>query len=291
MGTLANEQMQHCSACGQVSPAGTPICPHCGARNLRGLSDQESCSVQKHPQVVAAVITFCVGLLLLRLTLGFWNPGGINLGSMASETLRRLESIAIVSSVIYIILRESEGDFRSLFLIALSLFVAQEALVYSANTFWIGDFHSLGILLTFASCIYSALALIAAVYDPPAIDTYRTPMLVACLVILLVSALRALGTLPLPPFDRYHHLLGIVALVAAMVYLAACLFKTEPSRQIEEASPLPPRLPSEDPRLTPEPVVRTESPQGIGREQAKPSELPAEGQSAQASEEPETSGV
>jgi hypothetical protein len=289
MVTLANEKMRHCSICGQVSPVGLPACPRCGARNDLGHPRMERSSIQKHPQVVAAVITFCVGLLLLRLALGLWNPG-VSLGSMAAATLRRLEFIAIVSSVIYIILRESEGDFRSLFLIALSLFVGQEALVYGANTFWIGDFRALGILLTFSSCIYSALALIAAVYDPPAADTYRTPMLVACLVILLVSVFRALGTLPLPPFDRYHHLFGIVVLVGAMVYLAACLFRTEAGQHVQQAAALPPDLPAEDRRLDPE-TPRAEIPPGADGEHASHAGAPADSQGPKSPEKTEPSGV
>jgi hypothetical protein len=218
----------------------------------------------------------------------------MSLGGAGFEYLRWLETIAIVFSVIYIILRESEGDFRALFLIALALYVGQEALVYSANTFWIGSFNSLGILITFATSNYTALALIAAVYDPPSSDPYRTPMLVSCLVILLVSAVRALGTLPLPPFDRYHHLLGIVVLVAAMVYLAAGLFKTEHSgsENAVDGGTLRPKYPAEDPRLSaPQEGGQEANPPVHVEQDVRPNPSASEGPKPSSSEKPEATGI
>ena len=220
---------RRCFVCGQPVPHDANGCPSCGSA-LPSAPAAGVSTNRKHPQVVAAVITFCVGLLFVRFLVGYWGPGRLSLGSGGFESLRMLEFIAIIFSICYIILRESEGDFRALFLVALALYAGEETLVFCANTFWIGSFHSLGILTTFAACIYSALALIAAVYDPPGTDPYRPPLLVACLAILLVSAIRALGTLPLPPFDRYQHALGIAVIIGAGIYFAAVLLKTWAAR-------------------------------------------------------------
>ncbi len=231
-----------CSGCRQSIAATLDCCPHCGvASTLAPVPDSKYLVGQgqaldlpdakyKHPQVVAAALTFCIGLLLFRVVLTLMGQIRFRVSTGSVDPLLALEILTIACTVVYLVLRQNEGDFRSLFLISMALFMGEECIAYCSSAFWVSAFQELGVLFTFASCIFGSLSLIAAVYDPPSQDPYRAPLVAACVAVLMVCSIRALGTLPIPPFDRYQHLMSIMVLVAVAVFLGAKLLKAPRAR-------------------------------------------------------------
>ncbi len=267
MNATQDDASGSCQACGRPVSSTARFCSGCGSAippvlPRRCAAPRELVAYRKHPQVIAAVVTFCMGLLLVRFLTLFWLPEGMNLGASGHESLRALQGVAIGFSLIYIILRQAEGDFRALFLIALALFIAEELFVFYADALWIQDFYALGIFMTFAASIFSALALIAAVYDPPNSDPLRKPLLVASSAILVTTVVRALGTIPVPNLDHLQNTLAIAVILGTMVYLVIFLFKPEPPQQTASypcAAENSERAAMEDdPRMTPTPQAQPE---------------------------------
>jgi hypothetical protein len=188
----------------------------------------------RHPQTLASVLTFCFGLLLVPLILSWWGIGPLT-------QLNSLRVVTAGATVLYLLLRVDEGDFRALFCVSLIIFVGQEVLVYASRAYGTLSFQGLAVFLAFASAIYSSLALTAAAYDAQHArqDRYHWLAFLACLTVLLLSLLRALGpTLAhaTRAWVKQSGLLldpaGDVILGVAVLGLAYGLLKTYPPRGI-----------------------------------------------------------
>ncbi|MCZ7646545.1 MAG: hypothetical protein M5U26_14875 [Planctomycetota bacterium] len=225
--------LRQCRDCGRAGgPAGN-ACAFCGGP----LVEAAAPAPRRHPQILAAVITFCLGLLLIRLALGIWSPARLRPVSTAwGDPLIWLEVICIGMTVLFVALRGEEGDFRALFLIALALFIGTEALAFLAQHFALESCADLATLMSFAVAIYASLALTAASYDPEGDPRppHRAPLLAAAGTMLALTFLRAFS-----PFldrqggaavGRIRDFLGIAVLCAAIVYLATSLLRRAASR-------------------------------------------------------------
>jgi len=235
-----------CGVCGQPLTAAGSACPRCAARRRPA----------RHPQTLASVLTFCFGLLLVPLILSWWGIGPLT-------QLNSLRAVTVAATLLYLLLRVDEGDFRALFCVSLVIFVGQEVLVYASRAYGTLSFQGLAVFLAFASAIYSSLALTAAAYDAQHApqDRYHWLTFLACLSVLVLSLLRALG----PTFTRSPHAwlaqvgarlepAGDVILGVAALGLAYGLLKTYSSR---EPAPKPDPAPAEDPPAPRPPGVAT----------------------------------
>ncbi len=120
----------------------------------------------QHPAISAAVLTFCGGLVLLRVYLMAVHGGGRSVPAYA-EVLMQLQMIAVLGAAMYWLLRRSEGDFRALLGVSLVLFACGEGLNTLARNYGLLPLLRLGSVFNIALFLYSSLTITAAIADLP----------------------------------------------------------------------------------------------------------------------------
>lgn len=205
----------------------------------------------RHPQVFAAAVTFCLGLILVRIMLAYFGPEHYKPPASAwNDPLLLLMAVSAGTTVLYAVLRLEEGDFRALFLLTLGLFIGAEVLEYLAAVFALAKIQDLGTVFSFSVSIYGLLALASAFYDFPKsrLDSSQSPLVAACVGLSAASCSRALAPVAGLVDERIPELLGAVVLMVAAVSLVTALVRS--SKPAPGPVPEPQALP--DTGLRPE---------------------------------------
>ncbi|MCW8131048.1 MAG: hypothetical protein KIS92_11925 [Planctomycetota bacterium] len=193
---------------------------------------------RKHSQILAAAVTFCLGLLVVRVVLGFWLPMRFAALSVGGDPLILLEAAAAAGTIMYVLLRGEEGDFRALFVVTLLFFLAQEGMSFIASAYGLLQFRVYALVVAFATTVYASLGVIAAAYDGDApAEHSRRPLLAACGVIMALSAARSLTPTLGPSAGKLVDVCGILALIGMLVFLATWLFRQAPKPEPTAEAP------------------------------------------------------
>ncbi|MCK6472177.1 MAG: hypothetical protein L6R28_10565 [Planctomycetes bacterium] len=264
------------------APANVPHEPEGGQPSLPSSTDSARLPRSlKHPQVATAAVVFCLGLLVVRMAFGFLQPQQLqSLRGLWHDPLLSLVVVASAGTLFFLMLRNEEGDFNALFLVATGLFAVQEALSYLWAAYGLGEFQTLGIPVLFSSCVYAMLALVAHMYDPLVLRTSRNRRLLAVAAFAMLGAgvlragevLRAKDMLQSESTRLYLAYGGIAALAAALLYLSygmtqslredrrrvsaayqAARTARDPAPPASTAGGSPPRLPDAAEELTKQP--------------------------------------
>lgn len=233
--------MRHCKDCGRVASHAGNACASCGGPLVEVLLPAPPVAFvgRKHSQVLAAAVTFCLGLLVVRVVLGFWLPMRFAALSVGGDPLILLEAAAAAGTIVYVLLRGEEGDFRALFVVTLIFFLAQEGMSFVAATYGLLQFRVYGLVVAFATTVYASLGVISALYDGDAPAAHvRRPLLIACGVIMALSAARSLTPTLSPSADKLMDVCGILSLVGMLVYLVTWLYR-QPAKGDEVSEPFP----------------------------------------------------
>ncbi|MBE7462861.1 MAG: hypothetical protein HS116_05120 [Planctomycetes bacterium] len=224
MSAEPGQKVIHCRECGRVNTGVGDACAWCGGALVSVTAALSS--HRKHPQVLAAAVTFCVGLLLIRVILVLMNPGALPpLGSTWGDPLLWLEALCLGMTALYLVLRQEEGDFRALFLLTVALFAVAEVLAWVAQRFALAPVRDFSTLMAFAVAIYSSLALTAVAYDPSteALRAQRRPLVAAVIAVLVLAVLRAfgpyLGGTDHAPSRTLREMAGLGVLIVTAGYL------------------------------------------------------------------------
>src|SRR5687767_14412400 len=106
------ESVRRCKDCKRIvrGHAGD-ACPYCGSDRL--VIATPGTAGRHHASVLTAALTFCFGLILLRMIATFM---GTRLGALMliHSELTSLQMLVAVCTVLYVVLRRSEGDFHAL---------------------------------------------------------------------------------------------------------------------------------------------------------------------------------
>jgi hypothetical protein len=188
------ETAQRCEQCGRiVRGQGSSICPDCGGDTLVRVLVQNVGEIRHHSSILTGTVTFCLGLTVLRLVAAFIDVRNPVVFAMSSELLVSISNLHIVvtaCTALFLILRHYEGDFRSLFIVCLGLFILEEGVSILYAHYGIIPLQSLESLLNIALFMYGSLAMSAAVADGPKTDDYQRPLAVACFGFMLLACTR-----------------------------------------------------------------------------------------------------
>ncbi|HYG78159.1 MAG TPA: hypothetical protein VEK08_24350 [Planctomycetota bacterium] len=216
-------------------------CPYCGGSHLVAVAIAPPVTPLRHGSVLTAVITFCLGLSLLRVVL-------VALGSKSfaspayGDMLWQLQLLTAFGALVYIVLRRSEGDFRALFLVSLALFVGTEVTAALARDHGLLSLSRLSTLLNMGLFIFSVMTFTAAIPDLRRPDRYRVCLLIALTGFLFLSALRTFFQVKSREFDERASSTGIVVLAAVLLCVGVMLIKREFSGR---TAPAPAAQPAE----------------------------------------------
>lgn len=165
------ESVRRCKECRRIiHGAAGDACPYCGSGKLVTVSLPPQ--QRQFASVLTLVLTFCVGLVGLRMVLAALGLRA-SISSGASGALWNLELIIVLSTVLYLLLRRGEGDFRALFVVAFGLFACSEGLSALARSYGLAALGGLSLLFSQAMMVYAALALSAAVTEGWLKDIYH----------------------------------------------------------------------------------------------------------------------
>ena len=192
-----------------------------------------------HPSVLTLAVTFCGGLIALHLAVTLFAPQWLPLVPGYRSLVWRLQLVITVATLLYLILRRAEGDFRALFIVALGLFAGAESLGATARWYGFIALNELAKPFNVALFIFSSLALSAAIADwgwrgqqPPAArgakrDRHAFALALANMGFLFLACLR--GTLEMRGHelsDKANVLIS-AALAATVLCVGAAVFKAE----------------------------------------------------------------
>jgi len=118
-----------------------------------------------HPSVLTLAVTFCGGLIALHLAVTLFAPQWLPLVPGYRSLVWRLQLVIAVATLLYLVLRRGEGDFRALFIVALALFAAAEGLGVLARWYGFLALNELAKPFNVALFIFSSLGLSAAIAD------------------------------------------------------------------------------------------------------------------------------
>ncbi|MBI3831394.1 MAG: hypothetical protein HY291_17885 [Planctomycetes bacterium] len=227
MSAPGGQTILHCRDCGRVASHAGNACAFCGGPLLATPVKADRPVVRKHSQILAASVTFCLGLLLVRVLLGVLRPGRFPPLTSGDDPLVLLEMVAAGGTVLYMVLRGEEGDFRALFLVSLMLFMGQEAMSFVAGAYGLMQFTVFALVAAFATTVFSSLGLITYFYENVQApkEAHRGPMLAGSGAICALSFVRSLTPMIKSSVEKYVEIGGIVVLIAMLAYLANWLFR------------------------------------------------------------------
>jgi len=201
-------------------------CPYCGSDRLVSVVIQSVTTVRHHASVLTAAITFCLGLTLIRLIAAFAGSKLSTSFAMTADLIAQLHLLATSCTVLYLIVRHYEGDFRALFVVSLGLFSVTEGISILSSRFGMLPLRDLGGLFNITLFMYSSLALTAAIADGPVHDRYQRPLTVACLGFVLLSCTRVFFQMRGGTDERLNFASTIILLVMTAV-IAVLLLRTD----------------------------------------------------------------
>jgi len=240
---LSPRAIRYCKDCGRQASHAGDACAFCGGSLAARPQPTVNGPVERnHPQIVAATVTFCLGLLLVRALMALWMSDRYRPASVGSDPLLLLEIFSACGTLLFLVLRGEEGDFRALFLVTVLLFIGEEVLSSIALIFGPVQIRVLSTVMAFATSIFGSLAVIADAYDGQAAAsqaTRRTLRVTTWCLLLLAGAQAASPMLINKESSRVLELAGIAALLALLAYLAMRLFL--PFSGTASSPQLPPR--------------------------------------------------
>src|SRR5262245_14333384 len=111
------ESIRRCEDCRRiVRGAAGDACPYCGGGRLV-IDIPPPAPTLKHPAVLTLVLTYSIGLVLLRTILVAVGWRQLAISPAMGELFWQLQFTGVASTALYLILRRSEGDFRALLLV------------------------------------------------------------------------------------------------------------------------------------------------------------------------------
>jgi hypothetical protein len=223
------DSSRRCEDCRRVVPGHAgDACPYCGgARLVRTSAAATPRAAQRHSSLLTAVITFCLGLSLLRLVFLYLGPRFTLASSAYNDLLWQLQIVVTVVTLIYVVLRRGEGDFKALFIISLGLFITTEAVSALLHSFGLLSMAGPCILFNMALLIYSSLTLTAAVADGPKKDLYDKCLMTANMGFMFTSALRTFLEMRGQDAGMRGNLSMTLVLSALIIYLGVMLIRGE----------------------------------------------------------------
>ena len=248
----AQETIRRCNNCRRVitAPMGN-ACPFCGSDQLSSVNVQRAPVLRHHPAVVTGAVTFCLGLVVLR-TLSFVITPKLAVSSIYGDMLWNLQMLIGACTVVYLVLRRGEGDFRALFIIALSLFAAEEGLNALATKFGLFALQGLSMVLNISTFIYSSLALTAGMADGRTRDPFQRSLTGANFGILVITLLRVLLQTSRRSLEDENRVSAFVLLAVSM-YVAHTVLRAERFQQPH--SPVETKDVTSEPKGTPPPFA------------------------------------
>lgn len=212
--------MRRCMDCGRLlhGHAGN-ACPHCAGDRLETVELRADAPVFKHASILTAVLTFCIGLLVLCALFTWLNPQFSFATQNYGQMLWRLQAVITGGTALYLILRRSEGDFRALFCVSLGLFVLSEIISALIRFYGFLALSGLTSLTNMGLCIFSSLALSASFADGQRRDGYARILTFSASGLMFLAAVRVFYDLRIQDMDvRGNRIVaGIVAAMAIMV--------------------------------------------------------------------------
>ena len=211
------DSIRRCKDCRRIvhGEAGN-ACPYCGGAQLIRLVEHGAPHVRLHAPVLKLALAFCLGLGAMQLMLIYSDAGASSAGRAAP--FWQLNLLIGTCTLVYLLLRRLEGDFRALFLIAFCLFAAGEGVALFARAYGINALHLIGALFRHGLLVFSSLSLTAGAADSPAQTRHERVMFAATCGFLFLSILNLL-------LEYTHRESALVQDAAtALVALALALF-------------------------------------------------------------------
>lgn len=143
-----------------------------------------------HPSILTLAIAFFVGLVAMPLIIFPFIPQFASASAEYGNLLRNMQILSGILTLLYVILRRSEGDFRSLFMLTVGLFAATEAFTELSYYFGIPALHALEMLFAFALFMYSCLTLAAAIAEERRGDWFHHALVNTVIGFIILSAVR-----------------------------------------------------------------------------------------------------
>ena len=179
--------------------------------------------LQHHPSILTLAITFFLGLVAMPLLVFPFVPQFATASSEYGNLLRNMQILSGIVTLLYVILRRSEGDFRALFMLSLALFVAAETMTGLSRHFGIQALHPLEMLFTFALFLYSALALSAAIAEQRRGDWFHHALVTANIGFIFLSAVRVYFEKKGPSYEGYSRVFTFIVVLLLTFQIAGVL--------------------------------------------------------------------
>jgi hypothetical protein len=146
--------------------------------------------IQHHPSIQTLAITFFIGLVVMPWIVFPFVPQFAAASAEYGNILRNMQILSGIVTLLYVILRRTEGDFHALFMLSVGLFVAAEALTGMGRFFGIQALRPLEMLFTFALFLYSALSLSAAIAEQRRGDWFHHALVTANIGFIFLAMVR-----------------------------------------------------------------------------------------------------
>ena len=236
--------LRRCEDCRRiVRGSAGDACPYCGGEHLTHIAPAAvSTTGIRHPSVITAVITFCVGLSALRIIIIYFGQHFSVTSGAYGDVLWDLQMLITVSTAMYLVLRRGEGDFRSLFVISFGLFIATECLAALVRSYGFISLHNLVVMFNMTLFIYSSLCLTASIADGPRRDYFSRCLSRCAIGFMFYSALRTFFEMKGRDAETRTNVIMSLALTGLIVYLGAQLIHGEMRSRAAEYPDLPPPL-------------------------------------------------
>lgn len=220
--------LRRCEDCRRVvrGSAGD-ACPYCGGGRLQRMMPGSSPAALRHPSVITAVITFCVGLSALRIIIVYFGQHFTIASAAYGDVLWDLQLLITVATAVYLVLRRGEGDFRTLFVISFALFIATECLAALVRSYGFLSLKNLVVMFNMTLFIYSSLCLTAAIADGPRRDLYPRCLTRATVGFMFYSALRTFFEIKGRDSEMRTNFIMSLALTGLILYLGIHLLRGE----------------------------------------------------------------
>jgi len=175
-------------------------------------------------QVLAATVTFCIGVAVITLARPLLGAS-LGIGRPFPEDMRSFRTLAAIvaaATILYLLIRRYDGDFRALIVVSLGLFGISEVVSFAAAAGARAPFPSYAVLFGIAAGVYAMLALFASAACPPTpCDSSRPALVAAAVSICAVSFSGAMAAMTgNREFRITQNYLSLILLGAAFIHAA-----------------------------------------------------------------------
>ena len=180
-----------------------------------------------HTSILTLAITFFIGLVAMPLVVFPFIPQFATASAEYGNLLRNMQILSGILTLLYVILRRSEGDFRSLFMLTVGLFAATEGLAGMSHYFGVQALHPLEMLFSFALFMYSCLTLAAAIAEERRGDWFHHALVNTVIGFVLLSAVRFYFEKKGPQYEERARMFIFVVMLLLALQLAVLLVWAE----------------------------------------------------------------